>query len=304
MNRAAAARLAQAVRVLELVARRNAVALPTGDYLSTIRGEGYVFEESRQYLRGEPARKIDWNVTARLGKPYVKVHREERQREIFLAVDVSPSMHTGLGERTKLEVAVELAATLAVSAVDAGDRLGYAFFADRVVAAGRPRAGRRQLWHVLSELLAWTGPWQRPVAVSDPRTAIHAVEAYRGRRFVLFLISDLVDHDVPEDLRYLRPRHDVSLLHVYDPLEQGAVAAPAGARPPLFAAQAPEGAARRAHLRPGETSDFEAASSALHRRCGELGIAYRALSTQLPVATSLGLVFHQRRRRGGVRGNA
>lgn len=292
----AATRLAEAVRILELAARHNAAALRSGEYSTAVPGQGYVFHEARKYVPGEAVRRIDWNITARLGEPYVRVHREERQREIFLAVDVSPSMRTGWSHRSKLETAVELAATLAVSAVDAGDRLGYALFADEVVDLGAPRGGRLQLWRTLAALLRGSEPWRRRVAVSDPRAAIHAIEAHRRRRFVVFLISDFLDHDVPEDLEYLRSRHDVSLLHVFDPVEREA--APAVA----FPAVAPEGEARRRWVSLGEEEGLPRLGEGsldpeLERRCGELGLAYAPISSQAPIPQTLGQFLHQRSRR-------
>lgn len=284
-------RLAAAVRALELAARRNVVSLRAGSYLSAIPGEGQVFHECRKYVPGESARRIDWNITARTGEPYVRVHREERQREIFLAVDVSPSMHSGWTERSKLELAVELAATLAVSAVDAGDRLGHVLFADRVLAESRPRSGRRQLWRTLTELLAHTGPWRRRVEISDPRLAIHAIESCRGRRFVVFLISDLLDEDVPRDLEYLRARHDVSLLHVYDPVEHDEAA------PVVFPGVAAEGAPRAALTSPGREVRFGELSRELARQSARLGIAYSALSTETPAIAALEQLLAARRRR-------
>lgn len=286
-----AAELLSRVRRLELVARRNAAGLLAGDYLTSILGRGLVFHEARRYVAGQPARLIDWNITARVGEPYVRVHQEERQREVMLALDVSPSMHGGWQEKTKLEVAVELAATLAVSAVDAGDRVGWVTFADRVLESAPPRAGRAQLFRALQALLAATAPWQREVAVSDPRAAIHAVQRFRGRRFVVFLISDFVDHDVPDDLRYVQARHDIALLHVYDPLELAA----AGDDAPLLPAVAPEGR-RRAALRPGEAGTVEEVEALLRREAGGRGIAVASFSTAEPVGAALSRYFHSRKR--------
>ena len=124
--------LLRKVRRLELVARRNVSSLFAGNYLTTILGQGLEFHEARRYVPGDSVRRIDWKMTARRGVPYVRTFLEERQREIFIALDVSPSMATGWQDKTKLEVAVEMAASLAVSAVDSGDRLGFVTFADRV----------------------------------------------------------------------------------------------------------------------------------------------------------------------------
>jgi uncharacterized protein (DUF58 family) len=286
--------LLSAVRALELVARRNVAAFTQGAYTTAILGRGLVFHEPRKYVPGEPARHIDWNVTARLAEPYVKVHQEERQREVFLALDVSPSMHTGFQDKTKLEHAVELAATLAVSAIEAGDRVGCVAFADRALAVERPLPGRRQLFRVLRTLLDHTGPWTRPVTESDPRAAIHAIQRLRGHRFVVFLISDFIDHDVPEDLKYVQARHDVSLLHVYDPVEYAATDAV------RFAAHAPEGDNRRQVMQPGETGSLEEIEGFLRREAGRHRIAVEPFPTDLPVAPALDRFFSRRRRRRRV----
>ncbi len=268
-----------------------------GDYASAILGSGLVFHEARKYVQGEPARLIDWNITARAGEPYVRVHQEERQREVIVALDVSPSMHVGFQARTKLEYAVELAATLAVSAIEGGDRLGWVVFADRALGSARPRPGRGQLFRGLKALLAHTGPWRRPVEQSDPRAAIHAIEALGGGRYVVFLISDFIDHDVPDDLRYLRARHDVSLLHVFDPVEYAATG------PIAFEAVSPEGEPRPRRLVPGAAGGLDEMQAFLRRAAGRHGIAVTSLATDRPVASALGEFFHHKRRlRAGARG--
>jgi uncharacterized protein (DUF58 family) len=282
------------VRLLEMVARRNAAGLLAGDYVTTIPGQGLLFHETRKYVQGEPARRIDWNITARLGEPYVKVHLEERQRDVVIAVDVSPSMHVGFQERTKLETAIELAATLSVAAIDSGDRLGWVVFADQEIEHARPRGGKPQLFRALRSLLAHTEPWERQVDASDPRAAIHAIEAIRGRRFVVFMISDFIDHDVPEDLRFLRARHDVSLLHVFDPVEYSATDAI------RFSAQAAEGerpgSKRPSSIHPGDAGGLPEMSAFLAREASRHRISVGSFSTADPVGDSLGRFLHTKRR--------
>ncbi len=178
-----------------------------------------------------------------------------------------------------------------MSAIEGGDRLGWVVFADRLLQAAPPAAGRVQLFRCLKALLAHTAPWQRRVAESDPRAAIHAIERQRGRRFVVFLISDFIDHDVPDDLRYLRARHDVSLLHVYDPLEY----APPG--PVVFEAAAPEGDPRPQRLRPGATGELAEMQEFLRRVAGRHRIAIGSLPTDRPVPAALAGFFHRRRGR-------
>ena len=285
------------VRSLELVARRNAAGLLAGDYVTAIPGRGLLFHETRKYVRGEPARLIDWNITARLGEPYVKVHLEERQREILVAVDVSPSMHTGFQNRSKLEFAVELAATLSVSAIDAGDRLGLVVFADRVLERRRCAGGRRQLFEVLRTLLGHTGPWRRPVEQSDPRAALRAIEERRGKRFVVFLISDFIDHDVPEDLKYVGARHDVSLLHVYDPVEyQASGAVRFRARSPERAGP-PRAFSSAVAVSPGEAGTLDQIQSFLHTEAARYGIAAASLSTAESVSGGLGRFLYAKAQR-------
>lgn len=285
------------VRLLEVVARRNAAGLLAGDYVTSIPGRGLLFHETRKYVPGEPARRIDWNITARLGEPYVQVHLEERQRDVVLALDVSPSMHTGFQEKTKLELGVELAATLAVSAIDAGDRVGLVLFADRVVDERRPGGGRKQLFQVLRSLLANTGSWKREIAESDPRVALEAIERQPGRRFVVFLISDFIDHDLPEDLKYVRARHDVSLLHVYDPVEFAATEAV------RFRGISPEGSPQSRSrpkplaVSPGESGDLAEMTEFLRQAGARYRIATSSFSTSDPVVERLGLFLDSKRRR-------
>jgi uncharacterized protein (DUF58 family) len=281
----------QRVRALELVARRNVSSLLTGNYLTTIIGSGLDFHEARRYVQGESIRQIDWKITARLCEPYVKTYREEREREVFLAVDVSPSMYTGWQQRSKLETAVETAATLAVSAVDAGDRLGLVTFSDQAGTVLRPDSGKDQLLRVLQELVSCGKRAPQPCAVSDPRAAIHTIQRFRGRRFVVFIISDFIDRDVPDDLTYIRLRHDVSLLHIYDPLEY------LSSRVVRLPACSPEGDTTPTVLRPGETGDLESMVGYLRQQAARHRIAVASLSTRDPVGRSLAGFFHQKRRR-------
>lgn len=283
------AELLRRVRLLELAARRNAGGRLGGDWVTSIPGQGLLFHETRKYVAGEPARRIDWAISTRVGEPHVRVDLEERQREVYLAIDLSPSMHTGLGEKTKLELTVELAATLAVSAIHSGDRLGWVFFADRVLAEERGAPGGRQLFRFLRSLLESTGAWTRPVAESDPRAAIHALERRRGR-FVIFLISDFIDHDLPVDLAYVRARQDLSLLHVYDPLEYE----PSSRL--VLSAVSPEGPPAPSPLTPGALGTLEEMRAFLRREAGRHRIACASFSTHEAVAPALDRFFHLKRR--------
>jgi uncharacterized protein (DUF58 family) len=276
------------VRALEIAARRNVTSLYTGNYLTTVRGSGMEFHEARHYVHGDPERHIDWNMTARLDEPFVRTYLEEREREVFIAVDVSASMHAGWQERTKLELALELAATLGLSAIEAGDRLGYLTFHERVIDFQRPSGGRGQLYTFLRTLLGHQDRPPERTGASDPRAAIHAIQQLRGRRFVVFLISDFIDHDVPDDMRYIGLRHDVSLVHVYDPFEY------AGSGPLRLLASAPEGPAG---LHPVGT-DCSGPLEEMQRFLGQAAARFRlgvlSVSTTMPAGPTLAEFFHRK----------
>ncbi len=218
MSQTSSIEILKRVHLLELISKKNASSLLDGHYLTEIPGKGTEFKEARKYVNGESIRLIDWNMTARLGEPYVKIFQEERERNIYIAMDVSPSMYTGWQEKTKIEHAVELAATLAYSTIKTGDRLGYVFFNDQILAESPAKTGRRQLYQML-ERLVYHRDNPSLSGKTDIRSAIHSLQRRKGHRFVVFLISDFIDLDMPDDLRYLVSSHDLALMHVYDPFE-------------------------------------------------------------------------------------
>lgn len=275
------------VRALELVAKRNVTSQYTGNYVTTVRGGGMEFHEARHYQPGDPERHIDWNMTARFDAPYVRTFLEEREREVVVAVDVSASMYAGWQERSKLETAVEIAATLALSAVEAGDRLGFVLFDDHVVAQAPPRGGKAQLHRLLRALAGQTRPRRTPG--SDPREAIHAIQALPGRRHVVFLISDFIDHDVPDDLRYLGDQHDVSLVHVYDPFEY------AGPGPVRLLAASTEGPGGLRRVGTDVAGTLDDMHSFLRAAAHRLGLMTLPVSTTDPIGRTLAAYFHRRR---------
>lgn len=286
-------RLLREICELEFRSRKNVTGFLPGNYATTYTGSGLSFREARKYLAGDPVRHIDWNMTARLGEPFVRTFHEEREREIFLAIDVSPSMYTGYQTRNKIETAIEVAATLALSAVKQRDRLGYLLFSDSVHRIHPPRPGKAQLHRLLSDLVQYSTVTE-PSGSTDPRVAIHAIEALRGRRFVIFLISDFIDHDVPDDLRFVRRRHDVSLLHIYDPIEFGdTMKADPDLLLPVFA---PEGG-RRAMMKPSLMKEHTLAAtrSVLEQAATKYRILVHSISTSDAVGPALGAFLHRKR---------
>jgi uncharacterized protein (DUF58 family) len=184
------AELLKKVRRIEIVAKRTVNDLFAGQYKSVFRGRGMEFSEVREYQPGDDIRSIDWNVTARAGKPFIKRFVEERELTILFLVDVSASGMFGTG-RSKLEVAVEIAATLMFSALKNNDKVGLVTFADRVLDYYRPRKGKANVLHLIRELLA-VEPAARQ---TNLKSALDYVNRVQKRRAVIFLLSDFF---VPE----------------------------------------------------------------------------------------------------------
>ncbi|MEM7048176.1 MAG: DUF58 domain-containing protein [Acidobacteriota bacterium] len=291
-ERSEAIELQRRVQRLEAAARRNLSGMVSSQFASRLRGQGLLYEESRRYVHGDPARRIDWNVTARLGEPFVKVHLDERRRPIVLVVDISPSMKVGFSGRSKLETAVEIAATLAVSILAAGDHVGLLLFADRLVEVVPAGGGRRQLHRLLASLLRHASGGRDRISHSDPRVAIRALEEGQKQRSLVYFLSDFFDHDVAEDLRYLRARHRVTLIRIEDPGE----ALLAGG-PVRFLGASPEGelAARRVGGKAPDSQIGEREARLL-RVARSRAIGWLEASTAESVPALLARHFHRRRR--------
>jgi uncharacterized protein (DUF58 family) len=174
------------VRRIELRTRRLVNSRFQGEYHSVFKGQGIEFAEVREYEPGDDVRTIDWNVTARLGKPYVKKFVEERELTVYLAVDLSGSQRWGTRGRLKSELVTEVAATIALSAVRNNDRVGLLIFTDRIELFVPPRKGRRHVLRLIRELLA-----ARPEGRgTDHTVALRHLAQLRSSRGVLFLFSD------------------------------------------------------------------------------------------------------------------
>ena len=177
--------LLKKVRQVEIVARRTVNELFAGQYKSVFRGRGMEFSEVREYQPGDDIRSIDWNVTARVGKPFIKRFDEERELTILFLVDVSKSGIFG-SERSKIETAIETAATLMFSALKNNDKVGLITFADKVLHFYRPRKGKSNVLHLLRELLAAEPTGDQ----TDLLSALEYVNRTQKRRAVVFVLSD------------------------------------------------------------------------------------------------------------------
>jgi uncharacterized protein (DUF58 family) len=204
------------VKLVELRTRGLVNSLFTGEYRSVFKGQGMEFAEVREYNPGDEVRTIDWNVTARMRRPFVKRYIEERELTVMLAVDLSGSERFGTRSRFKSELAVELAAVLAMSAVRNNDRVGVVLFTDRVEHVVPPRKGRRHALRVLRDLLGFE-PAGRGTDVGG---ALEYLTRLLSHHSIVFVISDFQSADIERPLKRLAQQHDVVAITVDDPSER------------------------------------------------------------------------------------
>ena len=213
-----AAELLKRVRRVEITTRKLSDRIFSGEYSSAFKGRGMAFSENREYQPGDEVRTIDWNVTARTGTPHVKVVEEERELTVLLLVDVSASTHHGTRERTQQELATELSAVLAFSAMGNNDKVGAIFFTDRVEKFIAPGKGRSHVLRIVRDLLDMKPEGTK----SDVVRALSHFSAAMRKRTVAFLISDFKhagSHvELETMLKRVGRRHDMVALHLDDPL--------------------------------------------------------------------------------------
>jgi uncharacterized protein (DUF58 family) len=204
------------VKLIELKTRGLVNSVFTGEYRSVFKGQGMEFSEVREYQPGDEVRSIDWNVTARMRRPFVKRYIEERELTVMLVVDLSGSERFGTVRRFKSELASELAAVLAMSAVRNNDRVGVLLFSDRIEHVIPPRKGRRHVLRIIRDLLAF-----EPVGRgTDMVTAIDYVAKMLNEHAIVFVVSDFLESDIAHPLKLLAQRHDVVAVTVEDPSER------------------------------------------------------------------------------------
>ncbi len=203
------------VRRIEIRTRRIVDELTAGAYHSVFKGRGMEFDEVREYQPGDDVRTIDWNVTARFGRPFIKKFVEERELTVFLVVDVSASGDFGSTDRSKNEHAAELAALLAFSAIRNNDRVALLLFTEDRELFVPPRKGRRHVLRLVRDLLAW----ERTRPGTNIGGALESMMHLADRRAIVFLISDLLDVGFEKALAVAARRHDVVALRIIDPRE-------------------------------------------------------------------------------------
>jgi uncharacterized protein (DUF58 family) len=187
-----------------------------GEYESAFKGRGIEFEEVREYVPGDDVRLIDWNVTARMGHPFIKSFREERELTVLIAVDLSRSNRFGSVKVTKAELAAELAAVLAMSAIRNNDRVGLLMFTDQVEGYVPPRKGRGHVWRLIREVLTFE-PTGRGTNLSVALEYAHRVTSHKA---ILFVVSDFVDEGFERTLTTARQMFDLIAVSIVDPREE------------------------------------------------------------------------------------
>jgi uncharacterized protein (DUF58 family) len=213
---AAPADLIRRIRRIEITTRRAVLNTLAGGYHSVFKGRGMAFSEVRPYQPGDEIRAIDWNVTARMGDPFVKVFAEERELTALVAVDRSASQEAGFSTQAKAEVAAEIAGLLVFSALENGDRAGLVLFTDRIERYVPPRRGRKHGLRLITETLAFR-PRGRGTNLAGALG--HITQAQR-RRAVVFVVSDFLAGDYEQALAVAARRHDVVPVVVSDPVEE------------------------------------------------------------------------------------
>lgn len=204
------------IRRLELRTRRLVESSFAGQYQSVFKGRGMNFEEVRPYTPGDEIRAIDWNVTARTGEPYIKKFTEEREMTVMIVLDVSASGNFGSIRESKRELAAEVAAVLAFSAIHNNDKVGLLLFSDRVELFIPPKKGRMHILRLIREMLFF----QSQGRGTDLSGALEYMNKVVTRRAVVFLISDFLTGDFLRPLTVSAKRHDLVGITVIDPVEE------------------------------------------------------------------------------------
>ena len=205
--------LLKRVRQIEIKTRGLSNNIFAGQYHSAFKGKGMSFSEVREYQYGDDVRDIDWNVTARYNKPFVKVFEEERELTVMLLIDVSNSLDFGTVKQLKKDMVTEIAATLAFSAIQNNDKIGVIFFSDRIEKFIPPKKGRKHILYIIRELLDFKPESKR----TDIKTAVEYLTNVIKKRCTTFMISDFIDeYDFRNALTIANRKHDIVAIQVYD----------------------------------------------------------------------------------------
>ena len=208
--------LLKKVRKIEIKTRRLSDHVFGGEYHSTFKGRGMTFSEVRQYQFGDDVRSIDWNVTARYNEPFVKVFEEERDLTLMLLVDISGSEQFGTDSQFKNEIVIEIAATLAFSALQNNDKIGLILFSDEIELFIPPKKGKSHVLLIIRDLLEFT-PKSRK---TDVGMALKFLSNVIKKKAIVFVLSDFMTDGYKDTLKITANKHDVTGIRVYDKREQ------------------------------------------------------------------------------------
>ena len=201
------------VRKIEIKTRGLSSNIFAGQYHSAFKGRGMAFSEVREYQFGDDVRDIDWNVTARFHRPYVKVFEEERELTVMLLIDVSGSLDFGTQRQMKRDMVTEIAATIAFSAIQNNDKIGVIFFSDKIEKYIPPKKGRKHILYIIREMLDFQPESRR----TDVKQAFEFLSSVQKRRTTAFILSDFyVRNDFQQSLQICNRKHDVVAIQVYD----------------------------------------------------------------------------------------
>jgi len=204
------------IQQIEIHTRRLVNEAFVGEYHSVFKGRGMEFEEVREYQPGDEIRTIDWNVTARMGRPFIKRYVEERELTVMLLVDVSASGNFGSIKQLKNEVAIDICALLAFSAIKNNDKVGVIMFTDKIEKFIPPKKGTKHVLRVIRELLC-SEPTGKGTNIS---VALEYMNKISSRRAISFVVSDFIANDYAHALRIANKKHDVIAITIVDPREQ------------------------------------------------------------------------------------
>ena len=189
-----------------------------GDYHSNFKGRGMTFSEVREYVPGDDVRSIDWNVTARTGKPHIKIFEEERELSVLILIDVSSSGVFGSKKDLKIDLGVEIAAMLSFSAIKNNDKVGLALFSDKVEKYIPPKKGKKHVLRLITDIV--NHDFENSNKRTSIKTAIDFANKISKRKSVIFLISEFIDDNFWNELKFLNFKHDVVGLQIYDSYER------------------------------------------------------------------------------------
>ena len=210
------AALLKKVRKIEIKTKGLSRNIFSGEYHSAFKGRGMSFSEVREYQYGDDIRNIDWNVTARMRHPYVKVFEEERELTVMLLIDISQSSFFGTVKQMKNEVITEIAAVLSFSAINNNDKVGVILFSDRIEKFIPPKKGKSHILRIISELL----DFQPQGTGTDIALALEFFNGVIKKRSIAFLFSDFIGKGYEQPLMIAKKKHDIIGVHIYDKREE------------------------------------------------------------------------------------